>query len=64
MVAYVRHSFDQARLIRQNEIFAANGIGPNGENFTRHPAFVLHLSDLDYPLRVGMPLDAKAVTRL
>lgn len=25
-------SFDQARLIRQNQIFAANGIGPNGES--------------------------------
>ena len=24
------HSFDQARLIRQNQIFAANGIGPSG----------------------------------
>lgn len=25
-------SFDQARLIRQNQIFAANGIGPSGES--------------------------------
>ncbi|KAI0825785.1 hypothetical protein BC629DRAFT_1578414 [Irpex lacteus] len=25
-----RVNFDQARLIRQNQIFAANGIGPNG----------------------------------
>jgi hypothetical protein len=24
-------SFDEARLIRQNQIFAANGIGPSGE---------------------------------
>ncbi|KIP02735.1 hypothetical protein PHLGIDRAFT_111715 [Phlebiopsis gigantea 11061_1 CR5-6] len=36
-----RVNFDQARLIRQNQIFAANGIGPS-----------------------GLPLDAKAVTRL
>ncbi|VDC03372.1 unnamed protein product [Peniophora sp. CBMAI 1063] len=34
-------TFDQARLIRQNRLFAANGIDPS-----------------------GMPLDAKAVTRL
>ncbi|KZV61354.1 hypothetical protein PENSPDRAFT_658983 [Peniophora sp. CONT] len=34
-------TFDQARLIRQNRMFAANGIDPS-----------------------GMPLDAKAVTRL
>ncbi|KAI0741602.1 hypothetical protein C8Q80DRAFT_1195253 [Daedaleopsis nitida] len=36
-----RVNFDQARLIRQNQIFVANGIDPS-----------------------GMPLDAKAVTRL
>ncbi|KAF9820857.1 hypothetical protein IEO21_01084 [Rhodonia placenta] len=36
-----RVNFDQARLIRQNQILAANGIDPS-----------------------GMPLDAKAVTRL
>ncbi|KAI0917855.1 hypothetical protein AcW1_006876 [Taiwanofungus camphoratus] len=36
-----RVNFDQARLIRQNRILAANGIDPS-----------------------GMPLDAKAVTRL
>ncbi|KAI0075329.1 hypothetical protein K474DRAFT_1685385 [Panus rudis PR-1116 ss-1] len=36
-----RVTFDQARLIRQNEYLAANGIDPS-----------------------GMPLDAKAVTRL
>ena len=28
----MRLSFDQARLIRQNQIFAANGIGPSGES--------------------------------
>lgn len=54
----LRPSFDQARLIRHHHYLAANGIDPSGESPTRglnghHKAF-----------STGMPLDAKAVTRL
>lgn len=53
-----RVNFDQARLIRQNAILAANGIDPSGES-CRYLVPPLNADGL-----VGMPLDSKAITRL
>ena len=51
-------SFDQARLIRHHRYLAANGIDPSGES-------PLHLIRGYYTTSLaGMPLGAKAVTRL
>lgn len=51
-------SFDQARLIRHHRHLAANGIDPSGESSDWFQWF--------HPITFssGMPLDAKAVTRL
>ena len=51
-------SFDQARLIRHHRHLAANGVDPSGKS---HPNF---RSWLLTAFLAGMPLDAKAVTRL
>lgn len=53
------YSFDQARLIRHNQILARNGIDPSGVSLSR---LKFGLSDLFRSL--GMPMDSKAVTRL
>ena len=51
-------SFDQARLIRQNRIFARNGVDASGEI---HLVFyVCTFTNVS----TGMPMDSKAVTRL
>ena len=51
-------SFDQARLIRHHRYLAANGIDSSGES-------PLNLVRGYYTASLaGMPLDAKAVTRL
>ena len=49
------NSFDQARLIRQNQIFAANGIGPNGESLLS-PSTNTILSDVQVCHSTRKPL--------
>jgi hypothetical protein len=51
-------SFDQARLIRHHRYLAANGVDASGKchRVSVHDCFTAFLA--------GMPLNAKAVTRL
>jgi hypothetical protein len=55
-------SFDEARLIRQNEMLLRNGIDPSG--VLSRKLWGRWVLNIDVFVDTGMPLDSKAITRL
>jgi hypothetical protein len=55
-------SFDEARLIRQNEMLLRNGIDPSG--VLSRKLWGRCVLNIDVFVDTGMPLDSKAITRL